>query len=119
MEQKEFDQLLTSLDTHCQKVMGYKNNVLYAKGDIDRLHNFKAGAEIAGVYPAQAAWGYATKHLVALRDMVLRNDFSNSEDLEEKCTDIINYIKFIYCIGMEEQTKNLCKGVKEDKSNER
>ena len=46
-----------------------------------------------------------TKHLVSLQDKVLKNDFSNREDLLEKCQDIINYIIFIWCCGNEEGQK--------------
>ena len=80
-------------------------NSNYSKGDKDALHNFVAGAAIAGCTPAQAAWGYATKHLVALRDKIQRNDFSDLADLEEKCCDIINYVAIIYAIGAEEFSK--------------
>ena len=79
-----------------------QRNGNYAKGSDDALHNFTAGASIAGCTPAQAAWGYVTKHLVALRDKIQRNDFSNIDDLEEKCCDIINYTAIIYAIGIDE-----------------
>ena len=82
-----------------------QRNGNYAKGSDDALHNFTAGASIAGCTPAQAAWGYATKHLVALRDKIQRNDFSDLADLEEKCCDIINYVAIIYAIGAEEFSK--------------
>ena len=82
-----------------------QRNGNYAKGSDDALHNFTAGASIAGCTPAQAAWGYVTKHLVALRDKIQRNDFSNIDDLEEKCCDIINYTAIIYTIGIDENSK--------------
>ena len=82
-----------------------QRNGNYAKGSDDALHNFTAGAAIAGCTPAQAAWGYATKHLVALRDKIQHNDFSDLADLEEKCCDIINYVAIIYAIGAEEFSK--------------
>ena len=82
-----------------------QRNGNYAKGGDDALHNFTAGAAIAGCTPAQAAWGYVTKHLVALRDKIQRNDFSNVDDLEEKCCDIINYTAIIYAIGIDENSK--------------
>ena len=82
-----------------------QRNGNYAKGSDDALHNFTAGADIAGCTPAQAAWGYVTKHLVALRDKIQRNDFSNIDDLEEKCCDIINYTAIIYAIGIDENNK--------------
>ena len=79
---------------HIKHIKNYSMDVLiaknsnYSKGDTDALHNFVAGAAIAGCTPAQAAWGYATKHFVALRDKIQRNDFSDFADLEEKCCDI-------------------------------
>lgn len=82
-----------------------KKNAGYAKGSDDALHNFKAGADIAGCTTAEAAWGYMTKHLVALRDKVKQNDFHDLLDLEEKCQDIINYTAIIYAIGVEEASK--------------
>lgn len=95
MFEKLVDELRTvSLDTLKTK------NARYAPAD-DRLHNFAAGAEMGGGTMAQAAWGYLVKHLVALRDKVQRDDFTDREDLREKCQDIINYVCFIWCIGNE------------------
>ena len=76
-------------------------NANYSAGE-DKLHNFHAGADIMGATPAQTAWGYATKHLVALRDKIQRNDFHDRDDFLEKCQDVINYICLIWCIGNEE-----------------
>ena len=96
---------------HIKHIKNYSMDVLieknsnYSRGDTDALHNFVAGAAIAGCTPAQAAWGYATKHFVALRDKIQRNDFSDFADLEEKCCDIINYVAIIYAIGAEELSK--------------
>lgn len=75
-------------------------NAKYAVGG-DRLHNFRAGGDIIGGTAAQACWGYMTKHLVALRDMVERDDFHDLCDLKEKCQDVINYTVFLWCIGSE------------------
>ena len=105
---------------HIKHIKNYSMDVLidknsnYSKGDTDALHNFVAGAAIAGCTPAQAAWGYATKHLVALRDKIQRNDFSDLADLEEKCCDIINYVAIIYAIGVDENSKYCKQTCKED-----
>lgn len=90
-----------SLDTLVAKNAGYSS-------DDDKLHNFHAGAEVMGGTAAQAAWGYATKHLVALRDKIQRNDFHDRDDFLEKCQDAINYICLIWCIGNEERAKYNC-----------
>ncbi len=105
MTKEVFEQLVEeirveSLDTLLQKNAGYNQAE-------DKLHNFNAGAEIMGGTPAQAAWGYLTKHLVALRDKIERNDFSDRADFLEKCKDIINYVCLIWCIGNEEKVKRL------------
>jgi hypothetical protein len=98
MKAEEFEKLLKELDGNSLETLTRKN----AKyGNEDRLHNFNAGGEIMGGTAADAAWGYLTKHLVALRDMIQRDDFTDREDFLEKCQDSINYIRFIWCIGNE------------------
>lgn len=100
MDTKTFDALIDEIRTASLDTLAAKN-ARYARGD-DRLHNFRVGASLDGSTPAQACWGYLCKHLVALRDMVKRNDFTDREDLKEKCKDAINYICFIWCIGNDE-----------------
>lgn len=102
MNSERFKELLDELDGNSLNTLKEKNARYSQNGDC--LHNFKAGAEIIGGTPAQACWGYLTKHLVALRDMVERNDFSNREDFLEKCQDTINYIRFLWCIGNDDVT---------------
>lgn len=97
MESEVFKALLEELDGNSVKTLAEKNARYSQNGDA--LHNFRSGADIAGGTPAQACWGYLTKHLVALRDMVEKDDFSNREDFLEKCQDTINYIRFLWCIG--------------------
>lgn len=105
MKAEVFKHLLEELDGNSVKTLTEKNARYATNGDC--LHNFRSGADIAGGTPAQACWGYMTKHLVALRDMVERNDFSNKEDFLEKCQDTINYIRFLWCIGNEEEVDKL------------
>ena len=100
--------LLNELDDNSIKTLVDKN-ARYAS-DNDCLHNFDAGSEILGGTPAQACWGYLTKHLVALRDMVMKNDFHNRDDFLEKCKDSINYIRFIWCLGNEEMQNYVSEG---------
>ncbi len=97
MNTETFNKLLDELDGNSLETLKQRN-AKYASPD-DCLHNFESGAEIMGGTPAQCAWGYMTKHLTALRDKVERDDFSDRDDLLEKCQDIINYIRFIWLIG--------------------
>lgn len=102
MTHENFKKLLDELEGTGTATLAEKN-ARYSSSD-DALHNFKAGAEIMGGTPAQACWGYLTKHLTALRDMIERNDFSNRDDLCEKCQDIINYVRFIWALGNEAES---------------
>lgn len=103
MKRDRFEELLKELDGESLQTLITKN-ARYSSED-NALHNFNSGGAIFGGTPAQACWGYLTKHLVALRDMVQRNDFSNRADLLEKCQDSINYIRFLWCIANEEMEK--------------
>lgn len=99
MNHDRFAELIKELDGDSAETLINKNQ-MYSSED-DALHNFDDGAEIFGGTAADACWGYLTKHLVALRDMVKRNDFSNREDFKEKCQDSINYIRILWAIGNE------------------
>ena len=99
MKHDRFAELIKELDGDSADTLINKNK-MYSSED-DALHNFNEGADIFGGTAAEACWGYLTKHLVALRDMVKRNDFSNREDFKEKCQDSINYIRILWAIGNE------------------
>ena len=99
MTHERFEQLLDELDGESLDTLKAKNRIYSAP--TDALHNFASGAEIGGCTEAQACWGYLVKHLVALRDKIKNNDFSNKDDLKEKCQDSINYIRFIWAIAHE------------------
>ena len=99
MTHERFEQLLDELDGESLATLKAKNRIYSAP--TDALHNFASGAEIGGCTEAQACWGYLVKHLVALRDKIKNNDFSNKDDLKEKCQDSINYIRFIWAIAHE------------------
>lgn len=108
MTHSEFEKYISELESSSGATLIEKNKKYSSENDA--LHNFKSGAEILGGTPAQACWGYLTKHLVALRDKVDRNDFKDRDDFLEKCQDSINYIRFLWCLGNEE-IKNYVEGV--------
>lgn len=101
MNHTNFKDLIKELDGNSVETLVTKN-AKYSSNE-DALHNFRSGAEIMGGTPAQACWGYLTKHLTALRDMVERNDFSDRDDFLEKCQDTINYVRFLWCIGNDDK----------------
>lgn len=99
MTHENFKKLLEELDDNASETLVEKN-ARYSSSE-DALHNFKSGATIMGGTPAQACWGYLTKHLTALRDMIQRDDFSNRDDFLEKVQDSMNYLRFIWTLGNE------------------
>ena len=103
MDEAQFKNLVNEIREASMDTM-LKKNAMYSTAD--KLHNFRVGGDIMGGTTAQACWGYLTKHLVALRDKVERNDFFDLCDLLEKCVDTINYTVFLWCIGCEEAGKN-------------
>lgn len=94
MTHEQFNNLVDSLEKIRINTLKTKNSK-YAPED-DALHNFHAGAEIMGVTVQECIWGYMTKHLVALRDKILRNDWEDKDDALEKIQDIQNYLTFIW-----------------------
>ena len=107
MQSERFNELLDELDG-CSLQTLKERNARYAQNG-DCLHNFRRGAAMNNETPAQTCWGYMSKHLVALLDKVERNDFSDREDFLEKCQDTINYIRFLWCIGNDENSKLTCR----------
>jgi hypothetical protein len=115
MTHENFKKLLEELDGNASETLAEKN-ARYSSSD-DALHNFKSGAEIMGGTPAQACWGYLTKHLTALRDMIQRDDFNNRDDFLEKVQDSMNYLRFIWALGNEslkDKIKDKFIGVNDD-----
>ena len=104
MTHEQFNTLVDELESTRIKTLKEKN-ARYSQPD-DALHNFDEGAKIMSCTSAQCAWNYATKHIIALRDMVLTNNFENRDDVLEKIQDIQNYLTFIWCISEEERWKN-------------
>ena len=100
MTHENFNALVDKLEASRVSILK-KRNAKYSHPD-NALYNFNEAAKIMGCTPAQAAWNYATKHIIALRDMILKNDFSDIDDLEEKIRDVQNYLTFIWALGNEE-----------------
>ena len=114
MDRKTFETLVNeirsaSLDTLVERNFGING---YAKGDsVSAIHNFEEGGKFLkdGGTPAQAAWSYMVKHLIALRDRVNNDDFEDLDEIKERCRDIINYTCIIWCIANEKNEKQKSK----------
>lgn len=95
MTHENFNNLVDSLEEIRINTLKTKN-AKYAPEN-DALHNFHVGAEIMGTTVPQCIWGYATKHIVSLRDKIMRDDWTDKDDALEKIQDIQNYLTFIWC----------------------
>jgi len=73
--------------------------------DGDRLFNFRLAAKINGQTMPQALWGMATKHLVSVMDLVEGRLQPTPEIVEEKCTDLVNYIILLSAVLYDENKK--------------
>lgn len=105
MTHEEFNSLVDSLENIRINTLKTKN-AKYAPEN-DALHNFHVGAQIMGVSVPECIWGYATKHIVALRDKITRNDWKDKDDALEKIQDIQNYLTFIWCAINENDTTKI------------
>lgn len=93
MSEQAFDELLNERLERTREVLASKASE-YAVGD-NRLHNFEKASEWLSVAPETALWGFLTKHLVSLSDMIekVENGGSYPDSLwEEKIGDTINYL---------------------------
>ena len=94
MTHEQFDNLIDSLEKQRNETLKTKNKK-YAPED-DVLHNFIVGADMMNCTISQCIWGYMTKHLVALRDKVIRSDWEDKKDALEKIQDVQNYLSFLW-----------------------
>jgi len=86
----------TRLKKLLEEMIQHEETVLTDKGtdyasNEDRLSNFKVLADLLGLTPIQV-WGvYCFKHLLAVASYV-RNGQVESEPIEERITDVRNYM---------------------------
>lgn len=99
----EFNVLLHDWLVRIERILGQKAGE-YAQ-DGDRLFNFRLAAKINGQTMPQALWGMATKHLVSVMDLVEGRLQPTPEIVEEKCTDLVNYIILLSAVLYEENKK--------------
>lgn len=104
---KEFNELIKNeLLPKCFKVMNTKG--LAYSGKEDKLGNFKRCGVLAGM-PTTKAWlAYFVKHFDAICSWI-RGGYNDSEPIEGRIVDAINYLFLLYAI-ISEPAKDL--GVK-------
>jgi hypothetical protein len=99
MTATEFDKLLERR-IECIRSTLKTKSAEYAPGN-DRLHNFKIGARILDLTPAQVCLGFLTKHLVSVLDIIEAAAGGHAlrlAYLDEKIGDLINYFVLLEAI---------------------
>jgi hypothetical protein len=78
----------------------------------DRLGNFYEGGQLNGCHPIRYGFSLVSKHIIALRDLMIKIDAGTAEfseyefsKLREYVTDIRNYSVLIEALYLEHQEK--------------
>lgn len=93
MNRKRFDWLVMKKLEKIKQLLIIKGAEYQRNEDV--LHNFNRAATISCKTREEAIWGMANKHLVSFLDIiddVGKGQLPSEELLEEKTSDLINYI---------------------------
>lgn len=85
-----FDKAVLKRLELCKEILIIKGKE-YAT-DKDKFHNFNVAAILNGTTPEKALWGFATKHLVSIMDIIDDSDKFSGQQIEDKIGDMINYL---------------------------
>lgn len=97
------DAEIDALVAHCRDVFRAKGKD-YTIGTGDALHNFRTVGEFLGVDPAQAWAVYFYKHIAAIFAYA-KHGAVESEPIEGRIVDAINYLLLFHKLVLEGQRK--------------
>lgn len=103
MDSNKFNEIINNRIKTIQDLLVTKNQE-YAGKQVDRLHNFNKGAEMAGKRAVEVLMGYKLKHTVSLADIVdevIAGEEVSRGKFLEKLSDEITYLLLLECV-MEE-----------------
>jgi hypothetical protein len=72
--------------------------------DMDRLRNFKDAANFNDTTTLMALWGFVTKHIIAIKEFIIRDSLDEpvtEEQWNEKIYDIIRYMVLLKALLVE------------------
>lgn len=79
----------------------------YTKGSLDALANFKEGGRSLAVPPEKVCWIFMNKHYQAITNYVRTGGQSESEPIDGRIDDLINYLVLLKGIIVEERGASL------------
>jgi len=83
----------------CLSTLDYKSTIYSPRND--RLSNFKDVASMNQTTPQSALWSMVSKHIIAVRDMILSGKVPSGQWIEEHLGDIHNYMFLLEAIWRE------------------
>lgn len=98
----DFDELLAS----CVETLKVKGDD-YTMGSEDRLHNFKTVGGFCGLTPKEVLGVYFYKHVSAIFSYIKKDGQSESEPIEGRIMDSINYLLLFYKMIKEEERRRM------------
>lgn len=101
MTNKDFYELMKNTFANCEGIARVKGED-YTKGSADALANFKEGGKALNVDPKVVAWIFLNKHYQAITNFIRTNGQSQSEPIEGRIDDLINYLVLLKGIIVEQ-----------------
>ncbi|QPL14700.1 hypothetical protein SEA_SCHWARTZ33_55 [Gordonia phage Schwartz33] len=93
MDNETFEDIVEQLIEKVRTTLLIKTAEYVPEETKDRFHNFHISAAFNQQKPTEALWGFLTKHLVSLADMVKDESTKHSmEKWDEKINDAIIYL---------------------------
>lgn len=96
MNKKQFDNLRNNIFDDCVKLTETKGDD-YTKGNEDVLINFKEGAFL-GLTSYQILGVYMKKHIDSIFNYIKNDGQTESEPIEYRIQDAINYLVFLQAL---------------------
>ena len=94
MTKEEFDNFLSTVFNRTIKMFNIKRNEYACDDDVFRSFRLGTGFSIHDE-PSQVAYEYLCKHLESIRTMVKNSENIETEYIEEKIGDAMNYLVII------------------------
>lgn len=94
-----FDEMLAK----CRDILGLKGPDYTVGHTEDRLHNFRACSNFLGCSMEQVLAVFAYKHMAAIFAFIRAGGQSESEPIEGRIADVINYMLLFYAILKEKR----------------
>ncbi|SRR6266403_2185639 len=102
MKAEEFNEMRKDLIKKCIQLTDTKGKD-YTKGNVDMLYAFKHGGESFDVAPEKYLGFGLKKHIDAIYHYIKTDGASQSEPIESRITDAINYLIFLQGLNKDKE----------------